>query len=128
MVKTKQTSTNTQLQDMCTLQSQRWPWILESNVKPSVQQLKLGPNCVVQKNNDHKHQQTYNRTSTKGLRCCKWHSQISDLNSTKNIWQDFKSCAERNDHGPQWTQERTWSKFFNRNINDWHRYWIRASG
>ncbi|MEE6519334.1 hypothetical protein FKM82_031075 [Ascaphus truei] len=46
-----------------TMHSSVYQSILESNVRPSVEQLKLGQNCVMQQ--DQAHQQIYNKMAEK---------------------------------------------------------------
>lgn len=64
-----------------TMRCSVYPSILESNLRPSVQQLKLGPNRVIKQDNDPKH----SRESTADWL---WLSQSPDFNLLEMLWWD----------------------------------------
>ena len=88
-----------------TVNSSVYRSIQVSNMRPCMQQLKLGWNWVMQQGNDTKHssKSTTERLKNKSIKTARWPRKSPDLTWLKWYGWDHKSTLT-NIHNPQWTE------------------------
>lgn len=96
--------------------------ILASNLRPSVQQLKLGYDWVMQQVKDAKYihiqQNSWNR---KEWRWCKWTSQSLDLNLNEMLWRSLKRAVHKwmPTNINELKQQKSGAEIVHSDVRDW---------